>query len=311
MTLTWDVLIPAYEAEATIAAAVSSALGQELPPSRVVVYDDGSRDRTVDRARAAGAEVVVGGENRGVGHARQELLRLTRASWVQMLDADDRLLPHASRLFEAAAGRHPDAWLLGFGEVTGTAAAVPSDALPGGEPVGLRRLWWRNRFITSSCLLRPTAALEVGGFPRVRQLEDYALWLRLAAQASAGGRLWVYETPVTARAIDSGSLTGDVRGAVLAERRLLPQYSDAALATLPSALRRALVTLRLSTLWWRGLSRHTDYGRAPSAFLPPGEVVPGVLAPRLLQLAASEAFRGALRSAARLGRTRHLSAHQR
>ena len=302
MSFTWDVLIPAYNAEATIGAAVASALRQALPPQRVVVYDDGSTDATVAAARAAGATVVVGGQNNGVGHARRELMRRARAPWVHMLDADDQLLPDASRLFEQADAAHPDAWLLGFGEVAATGSGAAAAQLRDERPVDVRQLWRRNRFITSSTLIRRKAALQVGNFPPLRQVEDYTLWLELAAAPEAAGRLWTYATPVTARAYDGGSLTGDVTGAVLAERQLLPQYADAALTGLPTAVRHLLLTARLSALWWRGLSRHTDYGRPPSSYLDPGDVVPGAVVPALLRLSRSDVARRLVRGTAGLGR---------
>ena len=48
---TFSVLIPAYNAEETIAAAVRSVLEQTVAPLEVIVCDDGSSDRTLARAR--------------------------------------------------------------------------------------------------------------------------------------------------------------------------------------------------------------------------------------------------------------------
>jgi hypothetical protein len=302
VSLAWDVLIPAHNAEATVAVAVASALAQEVPPQHVIVYDDGSTDATAEAARTAGATVIVGPQNRGVGHARRVLLRTAQAPFVHMLDADDRLLPAASVLFEQAVAVHPGAWLIGFRETTDGDATAAGAVLETGREVSLRRLWLRNRFITSSTLIRLAAALQVGSFPAVRQLEDYALWLRMAAEPGARGRLWTHANPVTVRAYDGASLSGDVAGAVRAERELLPQHSDAALAGLPAALRPTVTTARLAGLWWRGLSRHTDYGRPASSFLAPGEIVPGMLVPALLRLAGAGPLRPTLRAAARLGR---------
>ena len=59
------VLIPAYNAEATIERAINSALAQDYPPFEILVVDDGSRDRT--------AEVVATYAERGV-----RLVRLPR-----------------------------------------------------------------------------------------------------------------------------------------------------------------------------------------------------------------------------------------
>jgi hypothetical protein len=296
MTLTWDVLIPAYNAGTTIGAAVASALAQQPPPQRVLVYSDGSSDETAASARAAGAEVIEATENKGVGAARQVLLERATAPWILVLDADDRLLPDAGRLFERAVATHRDAWVLGFGATTDPAEPAPAAAHGApGRPVTLRDLWLRNPFISSSVLIRRDPAVRAGGFPPVRRLVDYAFWLELAGQPDAGQRLWNHAAPVTARAVHGGTITGNVVGAVLAERQLLLDHAQPALAQLPPPVRGLMTGARLCVLWWRGLSRHIDYGRPASSYLLPGDVVPGVLLPRILRLLTLDGVRRTLR----------------
>jgi Glycosyl transferase family 2 len=303
MTLTYEVLVPAYQAEDSIAATVASALAQRPAPARVLVYSDGSTDRTAERARAAGAEVLDVAENRGVGAARQALLERAQAPWLLVLDSDDRLLPDAARLFCEAVETHPDAWVLGFGAVTDTAAAPdPGTGLDPARPVDLRGLWRRNPFISSSTLVRREPALRVGGFPPVRRLVDYAFWLVLAGDPDARARLWNRVTPVTARAVHGGTITGNVVAAVQAERELLVRHADAALAGLPGPVRVAATRARLCVLWWRGLSRHLDYGRPASSYLPAGDVVPGAVLPGLLRVLALPAVQRAARAAVRAAR---------
>ncbi|SDC49672.1 Glycosyltransferase involved in cell wall bisynthesis [Geodermatophilus telluris] len=299
MTLSYEVLVPAYQAEDSIAAAVASALAQEPAPLRVLVHSDGSTDATVERARAAGAEVVDAAENRGVGAARQALLERARAPWVLVLDSDDRLLPGAAGLFAGAVAAQPDAWVLGFGEVPDTSAAPDAPRLDPARPVDLRGLWQRNPFVSSSTLVRREPAVRVGGFPAVRRLVDYAFWLVLAGEPEAGGRLWNRTVPVTARAVHGGTITGNVVAAVQAERDLLVAHADAALAGLPGPVRTAATRVRLAVLWWRGLSRHRDYGRPSSSYLPAGDVVPGVVLPGLLGLLALPSVQRTVRAAAR------------
>ena len=82
------IVIPAYNEELTIAEVVSGAV---KIADRVLVVDDGSRDRTGALARAAGALVVRHAVNRGVGAALgtgiEAAVRL-HADAVVTMDAD-------------------------------------------------------------------------------------------------------------------------------------------------------------------------------------------------------------------------------
>lgn len=93
------VVIPAFNEEKTVGSvvrgAVESLAATGLEP-QVVVVDDGSADRTAEIARAAGAEVLSLGVNRGVGLAfRVGLERaLARgADYVVNMDADGQFDP--------------------------------------------------------------------------------------------------------------------------------------------------------------------------------------------------------------------------
>jgi glycosyltransferase involved in cell wall biosynthesis len=79
------VVIPAYNEAETVAGVIGVAL--HLTPD-VVVASDGSRDRTAQVARDAGARVVELTENAGKGPALKAALEATTAEYVIMLDAD-------------------------------------------------------------------------------------------------------------------------------------------------------------------------------------------------------------------------------
>jgi succinoglycan biosynthesis protein ExoU len=91
------VIIPAHNAEATIARAVISALGE--PECReVVVVVDGATDDTVEAARAADdgsgrLKVIALAQSGGPAAARNLALAESRAPWVCPLDSDDYFLP--------------------------------------------------------------------------------------------------------------------------------------------------------------------------------------------------------------------------
>lgn len=94
-----SVVIPAFNARATIAAAVRSALEQEFDGEvEAIVYDDGSTDDTagaVEREVSGDARLRImrGTKNGGASHARNRLLDAAVGEWIAFLDADDVFLP--------------------------------------------------------------------------------------------------------------------------------------------------------------------------------------------------------------------------
>jgi len=96
-------VIPAYNEEKHIGDVVRRTR-QKLDD--VLVVDDGSRDKTADRARDAGAEVIVHSQNRGKGETIKTGLRhwLERQiDFVIILDADGQHLPEEIDRFIASA----------------------------------------------------------------------------------------------------------------------------------------------------------------------------------------------------------------
>jgi len=107
-------VIPAYREEKHVGDVVRRTR-QRL--DHVVVVDDGSNDRTAQRARDAGAEVIVHSQNRGKGEAIKAGLRYwldRQFAHVVVLDADGQHLPEEiDRFIEAAASSAGPSFFLG------------------------------------------------------------------------------------------------------------------------------------------------------------------------------------------------------
>ena len=102
-TSTTAAVIPAYNEEKHI-GDVARRTRQQL--DHVLVVDDGSQDKTADRAREAGAEVIVHPQNRGKGETIKTGLRhwLERQiDFVIILDADGQHRPEEIDRFVSAA----------------------------------------------------------------------------------------------------------------------------------------------------------------------------------------------------------------
>jgi glycosyltransferase involved in cell wall biosynthesis len=84
----FSVVIPARNAERTLARVLHALVAQDPPPSEVIVVDDGSADRTAAIARQHGARLVSTGGNRSAGGARNLGWEAATAATVVFLDSD-------------------------------------------------------------------------------------------------------------------------------------------------------------------------------------------------------------------------------
>lgn len=95
----FSVIIPAYNAAATLPRAIESVLGQTWPAHEILIVDDGSSDATADIARHYGDSVkLIQQPNRGVSVARNAGAAAAQGDWLAFLDADDWYEPDRLRL---------------------------------------------------------------------------------------------------------------------------------------------------------------------------------------------------------------------
>jgi cellulose synthase/poly-beta-1,6-N-acetylglucosamine synthase-like glycosyltransferase len=105
----FDVIVPAHDEEAGIAATVESLLATDYPRElrRVVVVADNCTDATAVRAAAAGAHVLERSDatRRGKGYALayafERTLAESAADAVAVVDADTLVTPNLLRAFDA------------------------------------------------------------------------------------------------------------------------------------------------------------------------------------------------------------------
>lgn len=110
-----SILIPAYNAERWVEAALESARSQTWSPCEIIVVDDGSRDRTASKLRpyeSLGVR-VISQSNRGAAAARNTAYGACHGEWIQYLDADDLLAPNKIELQLARGRAEPSRMLAG------------------------------------------------------------------------------------------------------------------------------------------------------------------------------------------------------
>ncbi len=82
-----SIVVPAFNEEAGIGPVLEEL--HRLDPSwEILVVDDGSTDRTAERAERAGARVLRHPVNRGYGASLKTGIRAARAPWIVITDAD-------------------------------------------------------------------------------------------------------------------------------------------------------------------------------------------------------------------------------
>jgi polyisoprenyl-phosphate glycosyltransferase len=85
------VLLPAYDEENAIQGVIDElreALSNRPETWEILVVDDGSSDRTAERAEAEGVRVIRRTQNGGAGAARKTGILAARGTLIAMLDAD-------------------------------------------------------------------------------------------------------------------------------------------------------------------------------------------------------------------------------
>ena len=115
-----SVIIPAFNAPKTIAAALGSVEAQTFQDFEIIVIDDGSTDGTFETARrAAPRATVVRQANGGPAAARNAGISMARGRLVSFLDADDLWFPRAAsaETVSELAQRAKAAWARLIGKV--------------------------------------------------------------------------------------------------------------------------------------------------------------------------------------------------
>jgi glycosyltransferase involved in cell wall biosynthesis len=284
-----SVVVPAYNAAATVAASVRSALGQTVGSLEVIVVDDGSTDDTAavvtELARGEARVRLVSQANAGLPAARNAGIRAARGRFVAFLDSDDLLLPRYLSLAAEALDADPGAALaytdaLVFDPVSGRvrertamARSRPPVPAPADRDGFLYELLQRN-FVFVATVVRRTVLEQLGGFDAsLRSAEDYDLWLRILL---AGHRAVCVPGTLALYRKHPGQMS---RNLALMSENVLAVYERLALDTLPSDAHRALVVMAR-----RRLRRETRILRLA------GRAVPVGLAARLKRSGVGEAW---------------------
>src|SRR5690606_21065811 len=125
------VLIPFYNSEAYLEAAIDSVLRQTFTDLEVLLVDDGSTDAS--RAIVQGYDdprirMISNDKNQGVVYSRNKGVQEAKAPLVAVLDADDIAVPDRIASQYAYMNSHPQLMMVG-----GHAEVINAEGKPTGE----------------------------------------------------------------------------------------------------------------------------------------------------------------------------------
>ncbi|MGD8452879.1 MAG: glycosyltransferase family A protein [Phycisphaerae bacterium] len=224
-----SIVIPTYNRAHLLAQAIDSALRQTAAGRcDVVVVDDGSTDETAKVAARYGSRIeYIWQGNGGLAAARNTGISALGNEFAAFLDDDDEWTPDKTERQIAVMERWPEVVFVAGRALRrfadGRTLPHPDPPVPFNEPTDFAPLLMARSCLVVPMLLVRRQYLEQTGLfcERLRRVEDYHMWTRLACR----GPCVYMDVPVTTYAVETpGALTRDEEGmrqGELAARRLL------------------------------------------------------------------------------------------
>lgn len=178
-----SVVLPVYNGEKYLSAAIDSILQQSLTGLELIIVNDGSSDGSqeiIERFAAADARVVViARSNRGLVYSLNEGIGLARGEWIARMDADDIARP--DRLHrQLAEALKMQADVVGS-DIRFFGARRGRWYLPTEDAAIKVALAFDSPLAHPAILARRSVMLKYPYDESDRHAEDYALWCRMAA----------------------------------------------------------------------------------------------------------------------------------
>lgn len=234
-----SVIMPAFNAERLISAAIASVIAQTYSNWELIVVDDGSTDSTAEivkeMANLDPRIHYIYQPNTKQAKARNTGIAHSSGNFIAFLDADDLWLKDKLSILVQAFDTNrydlifSDSYTfkdhLDLDKLTPAQERfnVPEAEYSGKK--GLEQFLFQNKIPILTVLVKKEIILHVGGFNDVSPCEDYDLWLRLLIE---GYRFKALDVPLTAYRFHSTSATAADTLAVSCCINALQKLSNAA-----------------------------------------------------------------------------------
>jgi len=182
------ILLPVYNGEKYLKAAINSIRAQTFSDWGLWVLDDGSSDSSLEIARSFDDErikALPNGGNLGVAKTLNRALEKVRSEFVARMDSDDECLPRRLERQVNFLQRRPDVALLGTQAVSAETGKSTFDVPCKHEEI-------RANLLFNCSFLHPTVMWRREAFERFNlayeespAAEDYDLWERACCDLKA------------------------------------------------------------------------------------------------------------------------------
>ena len=178
-----SIIIPCYNVEDYIEAALRCANGQSYPNKEIICIDNDSSDETwekLNELKDRYPELIISQEFRqGAPAARNRGLAMSKGAWIQFLDADDILMPDKISQQMDQVTEHPEACLV-IGDYTKVDLDTKDEMEIKSHAHTWKGLVQNGLGITSANLCRKDMVTQVGGFDEnLKSSQEYDLMFRM------------------------------------------------------------------------------------------------------------------------------------
>lgn len=189
------VVIPCFNAAATIARAVASVTAQRHARYEIIAVDDASRDATPaivrDYEEKGVLKAILLPQNAGPSAARNAAIAVARGEFVAFLDADDEWQPDKLTRQVAMLAANPRMSMVGCGLAVrlpdGSAHVEERHWAPPTGQQAWKALLGHGYYVPTAIVTRTALVRELGGFDEhLRSGEDQDLCIRLALRGEVG-----------------------------------------------------------------------------------------------------------------------------
>ncbi|MEO9635815.1 MAG: glycosyltransferase family A protein [Parasphingorhabdus sp.] len=191
------VVMPVYNVEKYIVAAIDSVLAQTFTDFEIVIIDDGGTDRSIEICESYTDPRIriISQKNRGLAGARNTGILQSRGEYIAFLDSDDIWEPEKLALHKIHLDSNPRIGISYSGSqfIDEQGAQLRQAQRPKLENITAKDILTRNPIGNGSAPVIRKSALEVIAFGHheepqricffdesFRQSEDIELWIRLA-----------------------------------------------------------------------------------------------------------------------------------